>query len=42
MTAIRDPAKSKATRVQGQKLTETDYLEVGQKVEKSIEFGVEV
>ena len=40
MTAIPKPPKSKV--VVGPKLTETDFLEIGEKLGESKEFGVEV
>ncbi|WP_338657200.1 YolD-like family protein (plasmid) [Sporosarcina psychrophila] len=41
MTAIPKPKASKATAV-GPKLTETNYLEIGERIGESKEFGVEV
>ncbi|MBO0586343.1 YolD-like family protein [Sporosarcina sp. E16_8] len=40
MTAIPKPPKSKV--VAGPKLTETDFLEIGERIGESKEFGVEV
>ncbi|WP_255452106.1 hypothetical protein [Sporosarcina sp. ANT_H38] len=40
MTAIPKPPKSKV--VAGPKLTETDFLELGERIGESKEFGVEV
>jgi hypothetical protein len=42
MTAIPKPKTSKSGGIQGPKLTETDYLEIGEKIGESIEFGVAV
>jgi len=40
LTAIPKPPKSKV--VAGPKLTETDFLEIGERIGESKEFGVEV
>ena len=40
LTAIPKPPKSKV--VVGPKLTETDFLEIGERIGESKEFGVEV
>lgn len=40
MTAIPKPPKSKV--VAGSKLTETDFLEIGERIGESKEFNVEV
>lgn len=40
MIAIRKPPKSKV--VAGPKLTENDFLEIGERIGESKEFGVEV
>ncbi|QNK87808.1 YolD-like family protein [Sporosarcina sp. resist] len=40
MAAIPKPPKSKV--VAGPKLTETDFLEIGERIGESKEFGVEV
>ncbi len=42
MTAIPKPKVSKSGGIQGPKLTETDYIETGEKIGESIEFSVEV
>jgi hypothetical protein len=42
MTAIPKPKTSRSGAIQGPKLTETDYLEIGERIGESIEFGVEV
>lgn len=42
MTAIPKPKVSKSGGVLGPKLTETDYLEIGERIGESKEFGVEV
>ena len=42
MTAIPKPKATKSGGVIGPKLTETDYLEIGERIGESKEFGVEV
>ncbi len=42
LKAIPKPNTSKSGGAIGPKLTETDYLEIGERIGESIEFGVEV
>ncbi|NYF23408.1 YolD-like family protein [Sporosarcina sp. JAI121] len=42
MTAIPKPKASRSGGIQGPKLTKTDYLEIGERIGESIEFGVKV
>lgn len=41
MSEIPKPKTSRSGAIQGPKLTETDYLEIGEKTGESIESGVE-